>query len=162
MQKQTIIGIRRGNMFSVYSIGLLGIILIFGLLHFFVKFPLEKLINPFSLIPISILLIGFLLSFLKFLDKKQMIIIDSKGVSMRKSRFPFSGLEQIDWNDIQSYNAKVEQFRNGATNFLVIKRKSRNKKYYVDLFDIETNNGDILAALRNNSLAGNSGETDSP
>ena len=136
-------------MFSVYSIALLGIILIFVLLHFLVKFPLEKLINPFSLIPISILLIGFLLSFLKFLDKKPIIIIDSTGVSIRKSRVPFSGLEHIDWDDIQSYNAKVEQFKNGATKFLVIKRKSRNKKYYVDLFDIKTNTDDILTALRN-------------
>ena len=137
-------------MFSVYSIALLGMILLCLLLHFLVKFPIENLINPFSLIPISIFLLGFLLSFLKFLDKKPMIIIDSNGVSIRKYRFPFSVLEHINWSDIKSYETKVEQFKNGATKYLVIKRKSSNKKYYVDLFDIKTNNGDILNSLKYN------------
>ena len=37
-----------------------------------------------------------------------MIIVDSKGVSPRKSRLHFSGLQQIDWKDIKDYDAKID------------------------------------------------------
>jgi hypothetical protein len=146
----TIIGIRRGNMFSLYSGGLIVAALLLAILHDLIKLPLRALFNPISLIPISIVGIGFLFGFLKYIDIKPMIIIDDKGVLIRKSRFPFSRLEHLDWNDIKDYSAKVRRFRHGTTKFLVIKRKSTGKKYYVDLFDLKTDTGDVLAALRRN------------
>jgi hypothetical protein len=150
MQRDTIIGVRRGNMFSVFSIAFIVAIILLILLLYFRAIPLDQLINPISLIPISLFGIFFLLSFLKLMDRKPLIIIDDKGVSIRKSRLPFSTLEHINWNDIKGYTTKVEQFRYGATKFLVINRKSTGKKYYVDLRDLKTSDGDILTAFQMN------------
>ena len=79
-----------------------------------------------------------------------MIIVDSKGVSLRKSRLPFSGLQQIDWKDIKDYDAKIDRFKHGKTMFLTVTQMSTDKKYYVDLFDLNIDNDEILTSLEKN------------
>ena len=69
---------------------------------------------------------------------------------MRKSRLPFSGLREIDWNDIKGYEAKINRFKHGETMFLTITQKSTNKKYHVDLFDLNIENDEVLNAVEEN------------
>ena len=135
-------------MFSIMSFGLIACVIFFAILIYFQILPLKDVLNPGILIFASVIFgIPYLFAILKFLDKKPMIIIDSKGVSLRKSRFPFSSLQQIDWKDINDYNAKVDRFRHGQTMFLTVIQKSTDKKYYVDLFDLDIDNDEILASL---------------
>ena len=151
MQYENIIGIRRGNMFSIMSIGLIGCVTFFTILVYFKILPLKDILNSGVLIFVSVLFgIPYLFAVLKFLDKKPMIIVDSKGVSLRKSRLPFSGLQQIDWKDIKDYDAKIDRFKHGKTMFLTVTQMSTDKKYYVDLFDLNIDNDEILTSLEKN------------
>lgn len=150
MQIYPVIGIRKGNMFSFYlkgiSISIIGVVI----LSYFDILPIAKLLDPWVLTYILIIAgLPFIFSLIKFIDKKPMIIIDNVGLSIRKSRFPFSSLEPIDWNDIKGYTAEVTQTRYNETCFLIISRKSTNKKYYVDLYDLD-NGEDILNAVVKN------------
>ncbi|OYU56807.1 MAG: hypothetical protein CFE25_06170 [Chitinophagaceae bacterium BSSC1] len=147
MQSFPVIGIRKGKMFNQYSksisIAAIGIII----LTYFNILPISKLLDPWVLIYILIIAgIPFLLSVLKYIDKKPMIIVDKSGVSIRKSRLPFSSLAQIEWNDIKGYTADVIHTKFSETCFLIISKKSTNKKYYVDLYDLK-NGADILNAV---------------
>jgi hypothetical protein len=148
MQKKALIGTGRGGMFSGYLGGLFVASILLVLLHFLTNLSFQKIINPFALILFSIFFFPFfIIAFLKFLDKKPLLIISDNGISMRKHRLPFAGLEQIEWTDVAGYSAKINRLKNGSTKFLIVERKSRKKKYYVDLFDLNVN-GDVLGTLK--------------
>lgn len=138
-------------MFSIMSFGLISCTVIFTILIYFKILPAQDILNSGVLIFISVIFgIPYLIAILKYVDKEPMIIIDSKGISIRKSGLPFSALQQIDWNDIKGYKAQVDRPRFakfGETMFLVITRKSTNKKYSVDLLDVNTDIDEILTAI---------------
>jgi hypothetical protein len=138
-------------MFATYSFGLITVAILFAILIFFDIVSLKQITHPIIIVFVSIIFgIPYLIAFLKYIDKKPMIIIENGGISMRKSRLPFSGLREIGWDDIKHYEAKINRFRHGETMFLTITQKSTNKKYYVDLFDLNIDNDKILNAVEVN------------
>jgi len=138
-------------MFAKYSFGLINVAIVFSILIVFDIVSLKQLTDPFIIVFVSIVFgIPYLISFLKYIDKKPMIIINNGGVSMRKSRLPFADLREIGWNDIKDYEAKINRFRHEETMFLTITQKSTNKKYHVDLFDLDIDNDEVLNAVEEN------------
>lgn len=151
MRHDTIIGLRRGNMFFNFSFALIICAVLLTILVYSKILPTRKinyLFDVWGLTFLSIIFgIPYLIAILKYLDKRPMIIIDSFGVSMRKSLFPLAGLKQIDWNDIKDYDAEVKRLRFMDTMYLTITCKSTNKKYYADLFDLNIEPKKVLDAL---------------
>jgi hypothetical protein len=152
METETISGIRRGTPFKTF-LGALSTIAAFLLILFLVKSPvLQQVMNPFSLSLFLIFGVFFIIAFLKFIDRKPLLVISKEGLWVRKSRLPFSGLQQIDWNDIARCRLRVVHIiRNGTTRTLVIERKSSDKKYFLDLRDIKTDEKELLVALKSHT-----------
>ena len=151
MQNRPIVAIRRGNMFSTFSSTFIFLVVVIAILIFFDVLRLDQITDPFIVLYLSVIFgIPFLLAFLKYIDKKPMIIIQSSGISMRKSRLPFSGLREIEWNDIKKYDAKINRTKFGETMYLIITQKSTNKKYHVDLLDLDADSEEVLNGLKRN------------
>src|ERR1700751_2503106 len=128
METTTITGIRSGRMFITYSFAIVLSGLGFTALHYFAGLPLEALTDlsiPIFPILFFIVFTFFLLSVLKFVDRKPLLILSDCGISLRKSGLPFSELEEIPWNDISSYAAKkTRSFKGGGFYTLIVERKS--------------------------------------
>lgn len=149
MKQKRIIGTGNNRGLKELLFTLIGTVVIVIVLRYFGLINSSKPIN-ITLIPLCFLGIVSLPFVLKYLDKKPLIIIDAKGIWMRKSGLPFVGLVQIPWDDIASYRVYEQRTRYGDTKFLEIKRKSTGKRYSVDLNGIRTKGGDVMNTLRGN------------
>lgn len=149
MKQRKIIGKGNGRGLKEYLLTLLITAIVVTLFRYFGIINSNKPAN-ITLIPLCFLGLVSLPFVLKYLDKKPLIIIDAKGIWMRKSGLPFVGLVQIPWDDIDSYRVYEQRTRYGDTKFLEIKRKSTGKRYSVDLNGIKTKGGDVMNALRGN------------
>lgn len=150
MHTYPIIGTRKGNMLSLYLKGISVAVFIILILSYFNILPLTKLLDQWVLTYILVIVgLPLLIASIKYADKKPMVIVDRYGLSIRKSRIPFSKLQQIDWSDISGFTVDVIESRYSETCFMTITTKSTSKKYYVDLYDLDTGE-EVLSAVEKN------------
>ncbi|WP_123869444.1 hypothetical protein [Flavobacterium hydatis] len=107
--------------------------------------------NPDGLITIAFLafsLVG-ILSWVKLLDNGPILIVNKKGVWVRKSILPFSSLRFIDWSQVKFVELSLIKGKDSTTTtVLVIHRNDVSKTKTIDLGAIDYPSEEIISMFR--------------
>ena len=84
----------------------------------------------------------FLLTVLRLIDRKPLIIISDDGICLRRSRFPFSKLDFIPWNDISGYWQEYHTVKGTSSVVLKVALKSSGSQYRIELTALGSASGE--------------------
>ncbi|MCD0470921.1 hypothetical protein [Flavobacterium sp. JAS] len=140
-----------------YTLNVVFMIIIFtGIPYFmFCKFSKELVHwenfsdNGFITIVFLVSLLVGILCWVKLLDTAPALIINKKGVWVRKSILPFSPLRFIDWNQIKFVELNlIKGKKSQTTTVLVIHRNDSSKTKTIELDVINYSSEEIISMFR--------------
>jgi hypothetical protein len=140
-----------------YILNLIFMIAIFTAIPYFMYYKLSnelflwKEFNRNGITTLAFLafsLIG-ILSWIKLLDNNPFLIINKKGIWIRKSILPFSPLKYIEWNQIKFVELNTIKGNKGSkTTVLIIYRNDVSKTKTIDLDSLDYPSEDIISLVR--------------
>ncbi len=106
--------------------------------------------NPDILLTIAFLTISTIciLTWVNLFDNKPRVVMNKKGVFIRKSVLPFSSLKLIVWENINHIELDSKRNKNITSTYLDIYRKDFSKIKRIDLDILEYAIDDILEVIR--------------
>ena len=139
-----------------YLLNLIFVIIIFTAIPSFMFYKLSnklfqwKEFNPNGIITLAFLafsLIG-ILSWIKLFDNKPSLIVNKKGIGIRKSILPFSSLKYIDWSQVNFVELNVIKQKNIQSTILIVHRNDTSKTKTIDLESLNYPIEEIIALFR--------------
>jgi hypothetical protein len=85
----------------------------------------------------------FLFTVLRVIDRKPLIVISDEGIWLRRSRFPFSKLDLIPWEDVSGYWHEYKTVMGSTTVVLKVAVKSSVRQYSIELTAIGSASDDV-------------------
>jgi hypothetical protein len=139
-----------------YTLNVIFIIVIFTGIPYFMFYKLhDKLFHWEKFNPNGIFTLGFLvfsligiLSWIKLLDNNPLLIVNKKGIWVRKSILPFSPLKYFDWNEIKFVELNKIKDKNLTSTVLIIYRNDNLKTKTIELDNIDYPMEEIISLVR--------------
>jgi hypothetical protein len=139
-----------------YTLNVIFIIAIFTAIPYYMfsklhdeLFHWEKF-NPNVISTLAFLVFSLIgiLSWIKLLDNNPLLIVNKKGIWVRKSILPFSPLKYFDWNEVKFVELNTIKNKNTRSTVLIIYRNDNSKTKTIELDSLDYPMEEIISLVR--------------
>lgn len=139
-----------------YTLNVIFVIAIFTGIPYFMFYKLHEELFHWekfnqNVIP-TLAFLGFsligVLSWIKLLDRNPLLIVNKKGIWVRKSILPFSPLKYFNWSEIRFVELNTIKNKNIRSTVLIIYRNENLKTNRIELDSLDYPMEEIISLVR--------------
>lgn len=139
-----------------YMLNVIFVIAIFTGIPYFMYYKLHdelfhwEKFNPNGITTLAFLGLSLIaiLSWIKLLDTDPLLIVNKKGIWVRKSILPFSPLKYFDWNEIKFVELNTVKNKHSRSTVLIIYRNGDLKTKTIELDTLDYPMEEIISLVR--------------